>query len=146
MAASKPLPEVRACGVLVMIDSPVQRFLLMRHHGRWDLPKGHVDPGETDVECAFREMVEETGIPLDAIELDPFFRFEHQYEVREFRSGGELRLKTLVVFLAQLTREVPIDVTEHPGYQWFEWRPPHTIQKQTIDPLLAALARYLGRK
>lgn len=144
MAAQKPLPQVRACGVLVMADSP-ERFLLMRHKDRWDLPKGHVDPGETDVECALREMNEETGIPLDAIELDPFFRFEHQYQVREARSGGELRLKTLVIFLARLTRDVQIDVTEHPGYQWFEWRPPHQIQQQTIDPLLACLARYLKK-
>lgn len=144
MAVKKPLPEVRACGVLVMADSP-ERFLLMRHKDRWDLPKGHIDPGETDVECALREMNEETGIPLDAVELDPFFRFEHQYEVREARSGGELRLKTLVIFLARLTRDVRIDVTEHPGYQWFEWRPLHQIQLQTIDPLLACLARYLEK-
>ena len=141
---AKLLPDVRACGVLVMTSSP-ERFLLMRHKDRWDLPKGHVDPGETDVEAALREMVEETGIPVDAIDLDPFFRFEHQYEVREARSGGVLKLKTLVVFLARLTREVQIDVTEHPGYQWFEWRPPHQIQLQTIDPLLAALARYLSQ-
>ncbi len=138
------LPTVRACGVLVVIGDPIERFLLMRHKDRWDLPKGHVDPGETDVECALREMVEETGIPTDAIDLDPFFRFEHRYEVREVRSGGELKLKTLVIFLARLTREVEISVTEHPGYQWIEWRPPHTIQTQTIDPLLACLARFVG--
>ncbi len=140
------LPTVRACGVLVVSGEPIERFLLMRHTNRWDLPKGHVDPGETDVECALREMVEETGIPTEAIELDPFFRFEHRYEVREARSGGELQHKTLVIFLARLNREVRIDTTEHSGYQWFAWRPPHTIQPQTIDPLLACLARHLGNR
>ncbi len=139
-----PLPEVRACGVLVVIGDPVERFLLMRHKDRWDLPKGHVEPGESDVEAALREMVEETGIPPDAIALDPFFRFEHKYPVREVRSGGELRQKTLVIFLVRLLREVRIEVTEHPGYQWFEWRPPHKIQEQTIDPLLACLSRFLS--
>ncbi|MEL7161300.1 MAG: NUDIX domain-containing protein, partial [Bacteroidota bacterium] len=29
---------------------------------RWDLPKGHVDPGETNLECALRELEEETGV------------------------------------------------------------------------------------
>lgn len=144
MPPSKSLPEVRSCGVLVTLGDPIDRFLLMRHKDRWDLPKGHVDPGESDMETALREMVEETGIPVDAIALDPFFRFEHQYEVREARSGGQPKLKTLVIFLARLQREVSIEVTEHPGYQWFEWRPPHRIQAQTIDPLLAALARYLS--
>ncbi|RLS56049.1 MAG: NUDIX domain-containing protein [Planctomycetota bacterium] len=145
MASFKPLPEVRACGMLVVIGQPVERFLLMRHKDRWDLPKGHVDPGETDLETAWRELSEETGIPLEAVDLDPFFRFEHKYAVREARSAGELRMKTLVIFLARLNREVSIEVSEHPGYQWFEWRPPHRIQEQTIDPLLAAMARYIGK-
>lgn len=144
-AITKPLAEVRSCGVLVVIGDPIERFLLMRHKDRWDLPKGHVDPCETDIECALREMWEETGIPIDVIELDPFFRFEHKYLVRSARTGGETKLKTLVVFLARLTCEVRINVTEHPGYQWFEWRPPHAIQEQTVDPLLACLARYLGK-
>lgn len=90
MASEKPLPEVRACGVLVVVGTPIERFLLMRHKDRWDLPKGHTDPGESDVETALREMQEETGIPPAAIVLDPFFRFEHKYTVREARSGGRI--------------------------------------------------------
>ena len=139
------LPQVRSCGVLVVVGDPIERFLLMRHKERWDLPKGHVDPGESDIECALREMWEETGIPPDAIELDPFFRFEHRYIVKYARTGGDAKLKTLVIFLARLTREVRIDVSEHPGYQWFSWKPPHQIQEQTIDPLLACLHRYIGQ-
>ncbi len=61
MPPSKSLPEVRSCGVLVTLGDPIDRFLLMRHKDRWDLPKGHVDPGESDMETALREMVEETG-------------------------------------------------------------------------------------
>lgn len=140
-----PVSQVRSCGVLVVVGDPVERFLLMRHEQRWDLPKGHVDPGETDLECALRELHEETGIPRDAIELDPFFRFEHRYLVRYARTGGEARLKTLVIFLARLTRDVRIEVTEHPGYQWITWLPPHQIQPQTIDPLLDYLHRFLAR-
>jgi hypothetical protein len=52
--------------------------------------------------------------------------------------------KTLVVFLARLKRDVPIDVTEHGGYQWFAWNPPHKIQERTVDPLLAAVAEFLS--
>ena len=38
--------------------------------------------------------------------------------------------------------DLEIAPTEHPGYQWFDWRPPHAIQQNTVDPLLAAVEEY----
>ncbi|MFM8806377.1 MAG: NUDIX hydrolase, partial [Sphingomonadales bacterium] len=29
---------------------------------KWDLPKGKLDPGETIIDCALREVIEETGL------------------------------------------------------------------------------------
>ena len=36
--------------------------LMMLRRGMWDLPKGHLDPGETLRECATREVCEECGL------------------------------------------------------------------------------------
>ena len=36
--------------------------LMIYRNQRWDLPKGHVDMGESDEECAVREIAEETGV------------------------------------------------------------------------------------
>ena len=36
--------------------------LMIYRNQRWDLPKGHVDMGENDEECAVREIAEETGV------------------------------------------------------------------------------------
>jgi bis(5'-nucleosidyl)-tetraphosphatase len=88
--------------------------------------------------------VEETGIPADAIDVDPQFRFEHRYHVQSKRTGGETWLKTLVILLGRLTRDVEIEVTEHEGFRWFPWSPPHHVQPQTIDPLLEAVAKYVA--
>lgn len=132
------MAELKSCGFLIVRGSPIEAFLLMRHPDRWDLPKGHVDAGETEMECALRELSEETGLCPADIEIIPGFRFTHHYQVRGKRDG-QLRDKTLVVFLARLLRDVPIDCTEHDGFQWFAWQPPHRIQAQTIDPLLAAV-------
>ncbi len=52
----------KSCGFLIYRNNPARSFLLMRHTDRWDLPKGHVDPNETNLECALRELKEETGI------------------------------------------------------------------------------------
>ena len=64
-----------------MRGQPVSDFLLMRHTDRWDLPKGHVDPGETELQCALRELEEETSITINDIEIDNDFRFTTQYPV-----------------------------------------------------------------
>jgi len=136
------MSDVKSCGIIVFKRDPLE-FLLMRHPTRWDLPKGHVDPGETDLECALRELEEETGIGVDAIQLDPTFRFEHHYPVRDRSDPDRISDKTLLIFLGWLTRNVELALTEHEGFAWFPWSPPHAIQVQTIDPLLAAVAAHL---
>ena len=76
------MKQPRSCGFLIVAGDPVQSFLLMKHADRWDLPKGHVDPGETDMEAALRELEEETGmragrlIPLTKIYTTPGFTDE----------------------------------------------------------------------
>jgi 8-oxo-dGTP pyrophosphatase MutT (NUDIX family) len=135
--------ELRSCGVLIVRGDPIREFLLMRHPTRWDLPKGHVDPGETDLQCALRELWEETGIPEDAVTIDPEFRFSLRYNVRSKRTGGDTWPKTLMIYLGTLVRDVPITTSEHESFQWFAWRPGQRIQAQTIDPLLAAVEEHV---
>ena len=36
--------------------------LMIYRNNRWDLPKGHIDAGESVEECAVREISEETGV------------------------------------------------------------------------------------
>jgi 8-oxo-dGTP pyrophosphatase MutT (NUDIX family) len=132
-----------SCGVLIVSGDPIDQFLLMEHKNRLDLPKGHVDPGESEMECALRELEEETSIQAEDIELFEDFRFSHQYSVWPKRFKREECKKTLVVFLARLKNPVDIVCTEHQGYRWVDWDPPHEIQEKTIDPLLQELAEFI---
>jgi mutator protein MutT len=59
-------------------------LLLMKRLGKWDLPKGKIDPGETKEEAAVREVEEECGIaPLN---LSKFFgNTYHSYKLQGHR-------------------------------------------------------------
>lgn len=52
--------EVEAAGGLV--KHPSGKFLFIEKNGKWDLPKGHIEPGESAEKCALREVNEECGI------------------------------------------------------------------------------------
>lgn len=136
------MAKLKSCGFLIIRDDPTPSFLLMRHPNRWDLPKGHVDDGESNLECALRELEEETGIQSSHILIDKHFKFKHEYVVRYKRSGNRPKKKKLIIYLAKLIEPVELKLTEHDGYEWMPWAPPHLIQEKTIDPLLESLDNY----
>lgn len=67
---------VLAAGVVLWTGTPeAPRFLLLqnRRHGTWGFAKGHLETGEDLQAGALREVLEETGIALQAEHLDPTF-------------------------------------------------------------------------
>ncbi len=51
--------EIPAAGGMVTSNN---KYLFIFRKGKWDLPKGKIDNGETPEEAAFREVSEETGL------------------------------------------------------------------------------------
>ena len=139
-SSSSESPTVFAAGVLLMTRQP-RRFLLMRHAERWDVPKGHCEPGETTLDCALRETEEETGVARSQISIEPRFLHTVEYDVQSRRYGPAW--KRLDLFLGWVEREFEPILTEHIGFEWFDWNPPHTIQERAIDPLLLDVERHL---
>jgi len=66
-----------AAGGLVLNDR--KEILMIFRRGFWDLPKGHIDEGETLEACAIREVQEETGIQALEI-IKPLTITYHTYE------------------------------------------------------------------
>lgn len=57
---SKQVRLIHAAGGLVM--APGKQLLFIYRRGKWDLPKGKMEPEEDQESCAAREIEEETGI------------------------------------------------------------------------------------
>jgi len=64
----QPVKVVPASGGLVWRDGGEGRELIVIHrrrHNDWTLPKGKVKPGESWLQCAIREVLEETGYHVE---------------------------------------------------------------------------------
>jgi len=59
----KYFKNLEAAGGLVKYSD--DRLLFIRRFDKWDIPKGHIDIGETAGDCALREVAEECGIRAD---------------------------------------------------------------------------------
>jgi diadenosine hexaphosphate hydrolase (ATP-forming) len=65
-------PILGAGGVVLNSRGEVLLIKYPGKRGAWDFPKGHIDPGETVLEAALREVLEEGGVVAEATrELEP---------------------------------------------------------------------------
>lgn len=77
--------EVNAAGGIV--ERGDGKFLVIRRNDRWDIPKGHQEKGEDIVQCAVREVEEETGLSgISAGELicrtNHFYFRDHKWTLK----------------------------------------------------------------
>ncbi|MGH0176585.1 UNVERIFIED_CONTAM: hypothetical protein FKN15_005971 [Acipenser sinensis] len=91
-------------------------FLLLqtsygKHH--WTPPKGHVDPGEDDLQTALRETQEEAGLGEEHFRILEGYRKELHYMVKS-------QPKTVVYWLAELCDSgTSVRLSEeHQDYRW----------------------------
>lgn len=120
MRSPRKRVKERSAGAVVFtgsLDAP--EYLLLRYGaGNWGFPKGHLEEGENDLQAAQREVMEETGIPIEAQALVPGFEDDTDYR---FRRGRILVEKDVRFFLVQSqTRDIKIS-HEHSGYEWLPY-------------------------
>ena len=59
------------------VDGSVHLLLIRDPYGKWGLPKGHVENGESSFEAALREVREETGLATEVIAAGSSLNFDY---------------------------------------------------------------------
>jgi len=108
----------KSAGAVVFYDNGREKeyLLLLYEAGHWDFPKGGIEKGETEVETAIREVIEETG--LTDIKIINGFKWEIHYN---YRKNKNLVHKTVVFYLAESkSKDVKLSY-EHKDYIWLPY-------------------------
>lgn len=117
--AEKTELEVSAGGFVVSKSDPDSIALMARFNRggklEWCIPKGHLEPGETNEQAAIREVFEETGL---VVEITSYLG-EVSYQ---FIQSGQRISKTVHVYLMkQLSGELSMAHDPHHEASELAW-------------------------
>ncbi|XP_076657853.1 purine phosphoribosyltransferase family protein Apf [Halictus rubicundus] len=109
----------RACGFVVFrrIQGVIEYLLMQVSYGQhhWSPPKGHVDPGESDMQTALRETEEEAGLVATDLKIYEDAKQELNYIVNG-------KPKIVIYWLAELINHDKVVRMSH-EHQAFSWLP-----------------------
>ena len=110
-----------------IVENEEGKILFQFRRGKWDLPKGKLDKGETIEECAVREVEEETG--LINIQLGELIGItKHLYTEHETEIEKETYWFAMKVSGEQkLVPQAEEDITE------LKWVSEHELQPYLSD-------------
>ena len=108
------IPMIVAAGGLVR--NKKGKVLFIFREGKWDLPKGKLDKGESIEAAAVREVEEETGVKDLVVER----YLQTTYHI--FRRGGKLKLKKVLWFEMRTAYKGPLKAQEEEGITKVRWK------------------------
>jgi putative (di)nucleoside polyphosphate hydrolase len=120
----------RACVGLVIVNPAGLVFAGQRIDNpgeAWQMPQGGIDPGETPIEAALRELGEETGLPPEAVEvlaeMPDWITYELPHDLVPRIWKGRFRGQRQRWFLMRfLGEDAMIDIDgEHPEFSRWAW-------------------------
>ena len=76
------MSRTHKAGAIILSRNDSSKILLI-HSGKtndWQFPKGHVEPGETDLQAMHREIKEETGLDVRVLRILPVFEYKNKID------------------------------------------------------------------
>lgn len=127
----------KCCGFIVYkLDDDGQKYLLLyqKESKTWSFPKGHCEPGETELQTAMRELYEETGLVGDPV---CGFRKEYSYTTP---SGSE---KNVTLFLTEYWDDDIILSDDISVYEWVDaGEVVKRMEGRNVLPVISAADHY----
>ena len=124
------------------------QYLVLYHRGTyWNFPKGKVEPNESEIQTAKRELMEEAGI--GGIQPVKGWRQESQFFFKETRNGRqELIKKDFILYLAKMPKDTEVKISfEHNGYGWFNSKIAAKYLKfKSLKEILAEADSYVNKQ
>ncbi len=131
------IPVDAAGGVVFRIFDGELQVLLIFRNGRWDLPKGKVESGESIEMAAVREVAEETGSRLPSI-ISPLGATFHSYA-----QAGKEYDKTTYWFTMIITVNEDLEPQAEEGIEAVKWvELQNAIQMLGYDNLKEVCRRF----
>lgn len=118
------------------------RWLMIHRNGRWDLPKGHLEAGESLEQCAAREVEEETGVACEAVR--PLCETLHAYW---FPKTARWELKQTHWFELRATGPSVLEPQTEEGIERVVWCTPAEAAEHLRDafPTIRCVAGAMAR-
>lgn len=142
----------RPCAGVVLINAEGLIFAGQRidTQGAWQMPQGGIDEGEDPRQAALRELVEETGVSPDKVQVlaeTPGWVYydlppELLGKVWKGRYGGQRQKWVLMRFLGQ-DADIRID-TDHPEFQEWRWMPAAALLENIVPFKRGVYEEVLG--
>lgn len=133
--------SIRPAAAVAIIEDKRILLLRRRDNGKWTMPGGTLEFGETLTACALREIKEETGLEIEIADIigtytDPDVRIEY--------SDGEVRREFTIVYAGAVKGgRVSLD-EESSAYQWVDLSDAQALdmaasQKRRINDVITYL-------
>lgn len=129
-------PRTLSAGVVVVRTntSTSPRYLLLRAYRYWDFPKGVVEPGESPLRAAQREVAEETGLTR--------LRFTWGEQYRQTPPYAHGKVARYYLARADADEEVVLPVNpllgrpEHHEARWVDYATARRLLGPRLRPVL----------
>jgi ADP-ribose pyrophosphatase YjhB (NUDIX family) len=127
-----------------IVWSEDDELLMIQRYGKWDLPKGHLQPNKSYEQCDLREVNEETGLKtLEILRSAGVTHYEyfdnvlHQEAIKEIH-WFEMKSSTLLDVMPELKEQIV----------WIRWISKNEFEKylyNSYDNVRTILKKFINK-